>query len=767
MTKRTAANNSPTNSGSPSQTGSPTTRRRARALKTATTSPTSNLIEVYDGRHFHAHHLAGGSSGGSGVSPVANKPGRKRKAGSNANSAPNSRPGSRPGTPPSTQSNRLRSSNPVGSPFELNSDSSLTPTSSHSDDSDSDFDMVSAAKHKLASNSVVAAAATAVKEVMQDLPGESEIAAGAVPIPAKDEGEDAVMTDVYDGDDEDKKDERTPSLIEPDSSSPNHDYDSPTRKQMFKDLEEPVVIQTMLDQPTEDMIRGGSRSPVKRRSESLSPTSRKRVRSESADPARSPVSKVTLSPTEETSSNDEGNVNPSAIKSEGTGSMSERSDISSSSGQNVQNYNSAEMKEMSHKLDASIAELSETADLEAFITKHELGASFLHELHKINDRYEKRLKIADEKLRLSVANFDAVYNATAKLANDTFLDSKRKVHNELLKEVTSMKYKLKYEKTRRYTPIPTETPAFTYSPEVTYVKRQEIQTYVEHVSNGLPENHGGIPIWTQELMKRQRKRGKTILIPTFCSGLTESEKADDLSILKTLTLKTEVSWIHSSNFPASHKTNSFIYGHFTLISNCKMTVVNHKQILHFNRKLISINLETINLEQFVYFKHVLESRRKGKPLPVGVPLNIKEKFLKGKQENRMFTRVDPRARNPGASLTKNAAELEKELALLDTEMEKADRERMEIDEKLALLTTSKEELLGLAEYKKKHLAAIRDDVTHLREGLKQLQQQQGATSGATSNDILRVGDDLISSLLKEKEALEARRRNLMNEMAQI
>jgi chromosome segregation ATPase len=124
------------------------------------------------------------------------------------------------------------------------------------------------------------------------------------------------------------------------------------------------------------------------------------------------------------------------------------------------------------------------------------------------------------------------------------------------------------------------------------------------------------------------------------------------------------------------------------------------------------------------------------------------------------------ARDPGASNTKTVAELEKELELLDSEIEKTNKDRVEMEDKLAELTTTKDELLGLADYKKKHLAAIRDDVTHLRDGFKEL-QQSSATPQAQNNDILRVGDDLLDSLRKEKEALEARRRILTKDITEI
>jgi hypothetical protein len=45
--------------------------------------------------------------------------------------------------------------------------------------------------------------------------------------------------------------------------------------------------------------------------------------------------------------------------------------------------------------------------------------------------------------------------------------------------------------------------------------------------------------------------------------------------------------------------------------------------------LINIkSASSINLEQFIYFMHIVMSRRRGRPIPIGLPLDIKEEFLK-------------------------------------------------------------------------------------------------------------------------------------------
>ena len=44
--------------------------------------------------------------------------------------------------------------------------------------------------------------------------------------------------------------------------------------------------------------------------------------------------------------------------------------------------------------------------------------------------------------------------------------------------------------------------------------------------------------------------------------------------------------------------------------------------------IIDIRIQKqLNKEQFIYFLHILNSRRRGRAIPTGVPLHIKERFL--------------------------------------------------------------------------------------------------------------------------------------------
>ncbi|KAJ3277904.1 hypothetical protein HK104_002850 [Borealophlyctis nickersoniae] len=171
--------------------------------------------------------------------------------------------------------------------------------------------------------------------------------------------------------------------------------------------------------------------------------------------------------------------------------------------------------------------------------------------------------------------------------------------------------------------------------------------------------------------------------------------------------------------------------------------------------------DAINKEQFIYFMHILNTRRKGKPLPIGIPLNIKEEFLKETSQapSRPFTRsTSGNIRDLGASSTKDAKELQLELDQLATDIRTAQKEKELADSHLSELQVTREELGGLADYKRSQLQAVRDEVAALRDALAKLGSGTGATAGrgAAFGGEESVGD-LVGKLRAERQMLEARK----------
>ncbi|KAJ3078287.1 endocytosis defective- protein [Rhizoclosmatium sp. JEL0117] len=183
--------------------------------------------------------------------------------------------------------------------------------------------------------------------------------------------------------------------------------------------------------------------------------------------------------------------------------------------------------------------------------------------------------------------------------------------------------------------------------------------------------------------------------------------------------------------------------------------------------LVSLGNTSINKEQFIYFQHVLTSRRKGKPLPIGVPMHIKEGFLKSKAESKLYTRYVPGTRDIAASAWKDAAQLQEEIIVVEKDIVSFEETRVEAEAKLADLTQTSDEMNGLAGYKKNHLSSVRDDVTMLRDSLKLLnadgaKQKSTAGSGVDAGITSEV-NDIITQLMAEKAKLEAKKRALQSQ----
>lgn len=103
--------------------------------------------------------------------------------------------------------------------------------------------------------------------------------------------------------------------------------------------------------------------------------------------------------------------------------------------------------------------------------------------------------------------------------------------------------------------------------------------------------------------------------------------------------------------------------------------------------------------------HVLTQRRKGRQLPVGIPLSIKESFLKEDDtpsNRRMYTRPGGRFSQP-----KTRGDLQAQLAELKDKLETARRERTEVDDRLSSLQTTQIELQSVVDYKRRHLDALK------------------------------------------------------------
>ncbi|KAI9325825.1 hypothetical protein DFJ73DRAFT_193211 [Zopfochytrium polystomum] len=175
--------------------------------------------------------------------------------------------------------------------------------------------------------------------------------------------------------------------------------------------------------------------------------------------------------------------------------------------------------------------------------------------------------------------------------------------------------------------------------------------------------------------------------------------------------------------------------------------------------LVSLSAPTINEEQYIYFRHVLESRRRGRTLPVGVPLDVKERFLKSKTGSTIFVRTTVNHRDPaGGNLqAKDLPALRADFQALDLEYANRAADRQAADDQVAEKSLEREELAGLEAHAKRRLDAVRDDVAALRRGVAAAGDGPGASAGAgedaEAKKALGEAETAVGGLRAERDAL--------------
>ena len=133
--------------------------------------------------------------------------------------------------------------------------------------------------------------------------------------------------------------------------------------------------------------------------------------------------------------------------------------------------------------------------------------------------------------------------------------------------------------------------------------------------------------------------------------------------------------------------------------------------------------------------HLLNSKRRGRNLPIGLPLHIKEEFMQSTTESKAFVRPVDNSRAVGTYLTND--ELELESKRLDREIELLSNSNQ------INFTVDLDELNQLKNYKK-------DQVSQLR---LELEQEKKAFENCQPGNNQEISE-LLAKLLKEKEELE-------------
>ncbi|KAI8826821.1 uncharacterized protein EV422DRAFT_511544 [Fimicolochytrium jonesii] len=162
-------------------------------------------------------------------------------------------------------------------------------------------------------------------------------------------------------------------------------------------------------------------------------------------------------------------------------------------------------------------------------------------------------------------------------------------------------------------------------------------------------------------------------------------------------------------------------------------------------QLVDIRMaQRINLEQFVYFSHILNTRRKGKPLPHGIPLDVKGAFLKEPVAVPAASiRPSVSTRDIGSHSSLPLSTLTSELAQLTSDLARSKREEELARDHLAETVLAKEEGEALVEYKRREVAA-----------------GGGTGTGTGTAHETRMLEDLVGRLRAERDLLQRRQAEL-------
>lgn len=107
-------------------------------------------------------------------------------------------------------------------------------------------------------------------------------------------------------------------------------------------------------------------------------------------------------------------------------------------------------------------------------------------------------------------------------------------------------------------------------------------------------------------------------------------------------------------------------------------------------------------------------------------------------------------RDVGSSRSKNANELEAELEQLTADLGSAEKESALADEHFKELKLTKEEISGIAEYKRRQLTALREEVSNLRTSI------ETPGSSASAGEL----SELLAKLGAERQMLETQKAEL-------
>ncbi|KAJ3124462.1 hypothetical protein HK098_001136 [Nowakowskiella sp. JEL0407] len=170
----------------------------------------------------------------------------------------------------------------------------------------------------------------------------------------------------------------------------------------------------------------------------------------------------------------------------------------------------------------------------------------------------------------------------------------------------------------------------------------------------------------------------------------------------------------------------------------------------------------LNKEQFIIFSHILAARRRGKQIPTGLPLSIKESFLK-EDVKKSNVYVRPSTTTKPKDMQSEISSLQTDLDLTSDKVRSSKHQSIKLEQEISDLKAARDELTDTEDYYKRKQEALEDENAELSKIITG-KRSSGGLFGAGVDENPEV---LLSELKSHQSWLENRKRETLQLLDQI
>ncbi|KAJ3290115.1 hypothetical protein HK104_006997 [Borealophlyctis nickersoniae] len=172
-------------------------------------------------------------------------------------------------------------------------------------------------------------------------------------------------------------------------------------------------------------------------------------------------------------------------------------------------------------------------ELEQHLIENGTHPDLLAELAEIEERKEAKLSQSADRLRHCLKSYDAVFDASVRLANDTFINKRGELRVKMMNSLTQKRLRLIAERRRRL-----EQEIFSPLPPMSLAKREHASDETIAAMKRKKLRPGNFAYWLLSEAKRMKKAGKRVVSVTpresVIFRLSNIEKDQDLDLIRLL-----------------------------------------------------------------------------------------------------------------------------------------------------------------------------------------------------------------------------------------